>query len=294
MALNPPLSADGIPLRVPGEYFVLSRTDMEFEIKISGLGTLTGKGNLILTTARMVLLNYQKSPKWRAFDIPLALMSKDTFEQPIFGANYICGEVLPLLGLLPGPATYKAWFMSGGCTKFLRCYHYVVDKLRAAMRSHTYASHFLPQFSSGSIQAQFTAFADANDPTVLFVDQPPVTHEPHHMEQYMTSSMGVPAAAPPRPAPVYVARPPVPAEAPPPMPPPPVGCYGPPPAAYYGPPPGYPGYAAPPPPPVQPPPPVDSAPYSAAPDGTIPPQPMPKQYYYASGAPVPPGSYPPK
>lgn len=48
MALNPPLSPDGTPLRVPGELFVLNRKNMEFEIKVQGLGTLTGEGLVIL------------------------------------------------------------------------------------------------------------------------------------------------------------------------------------------------------------------------------------------------------
>ena len=44
MALNPPFSADGIPLRVEGEYMILNRKDCEFEGKIKGLGKVTGKG----------------------------------------------------------------------------------------------------------------------------------------------------------------------------------------------------------------------------------------------------------
>lgn len=46
MAINPPLSPDGTPLRVPGEIFVMTRKDMEFEIKVTGLGKLTGAGHV--------------------------------------------------------------------------------------------------------------------------------------------------------------------------------------------------------------------------------------------------------
>ena len=46
MALNPPLSPDGTPLRVAGELFVLLRKNMEFEIKIAGVGKLTGEGDV--------------------------------------------------------------------------------------------------------------------------------------------------------------------------------------------------------------------------------------------------------
>ena len=44
MALNPPLSPDGTPLRVAGELFVMNRKHMEFEINIAGMGKLTGEG----------------------------------------------------------------------------------------------------------------------------------------------------------------------------------------------------------------------------------------------------------
>jgi len=46
MALNPPLSADGSPLRVANELFVLQRKNLEFEIDITGMGKLTGKGHV--------------------------------------------------------------------------------------------------------------------------------------------------------------------------------------------------------------------------------------------------------
>ncbi len=44
MALNPPISMDGLPLRVEGEYMVLKRKDIEVEFKTQNLGTKTGKG----------------------------------------------------------------------------------------------------------------------------------------------------------------------------------------------------------------------------------------------------------
>lgn len=47
MALNPPLTYDGLPLKVSGEVFVLSRQHMEIEVKIKNnneFGKKTGKG----------------------------------------------------------------------------------------------------------------------------------------------------------------------------------------------------------------------------------------------------------
>ncbi len=46
MALNPPLTGNGEPQRVEGEFFVLSRSGLEFEIKIENFHTLKGKGHV--------------------------------------------------------------------------------------------------------------------------------------------------------------------------------------------------------------------------------------------------------
>jgi hypothetical protein len=46
MALNPPLDPQGNPCRVNGEYFILKRTGVEFEFKVSGGNKYTGKGRV--------------------------------------------------------------------------------------------------------------------------------------------------------------------------------------------------------------------------------------------------------
>lgn len=49
MALNPPLNDIGEPLRVDhNECFILQRRGMEFEVKVEGLGKMSGKGMVIL------------------------------------------------------------------------------------------------------------------------------------------------------------------------------------------------------------------------------------------------------
>jgi hypothetical protein len=98
MALNPPTNSSGEPLRVQGEHFILQRNGIEFEVKIDGLGKLKGKGSCYLTTNRIILLNKnaKANDTLKSFDLPLCLMFKESFEQPIFGANYIKGTVKPL------------------------------------------------------------------------------------------------------------------------------------------------------------------------------------------------------
>jgi len=58
-------------------------------------------------------------------------MFKESFEQPIFGANYYKGTCKPLQpGSLPGDPQFKIWFMEGGCGKFLKCARFVLHKIR--------------------------------------------------------------------------------------------------------------------------------------------------------------------
>jgi hypothetical protein len=97
--------------------FVLWRAGVEFHIEIQGMGKLKGKGKLIITTLRLVLVNEQASGQggFRAFDIPYANLFAEAFKQPVFGANFWEGKVKPLFNSLPSDASFKIWFMEGGC-----------------------------------------------------------------------------------------------------------------------------------------------------------------------------------
>ena len=132
MSLNPPQDGNGNPFRVPNEYFIMERHNIEFQIKISGMGTLKGDGICILTTHRILLVNHNKNDKLKCFELPLHFMFGESFEQPIFGANYIKGKVKPLLpGMFSGDPEFKMWFMNGGCGKFLKSWRMILGKMRA-------------------------------------------------------------------------------------------------------------------------------------------------------------------
>lgn len=63
---------------------------MEIEIKIPSMKKVTAKGIVYLTTARMVFVNAKfQEEKFKAFDIPLAFLYGEKFQQPIFGSNYL-------------------------------------------------------------------------------------------------------------------------------------------------------------------------------------------------------------
>ena len=78
MALNPPQAANGDPHRVAGEHFVLWRKGIEFQLNIEGMGKLSGKGKLILTSCRLVLIN-ESGKDFKAFDAPFANTYKEKF-----------------------------------------------------------------------------------------------------------------------------------------------------------------------------------------------------------------------
>ena len=76
---------------------------------------------MILTSCRVICVN-KKNSAFKAFDLPLSLISNEGFAQPIFGANYIHGKCKPLLNSLPGDINFKIWLMNGGCGTFAPAY----------------------------------------------------------------------------------------------------------------------------------------------------------------------------
>jgi hypothetical protein len=106
------------------------RKGIDFEVKVDGLGKFKGRGHLVLSTTRVVLINNKQDSQLKAFDLPLALISGEKFEQPILGANYWKGTSKPLNNTLPGNAHFKIWFMEGSFGKFTKAFRYCLQKIR--------------------------------------------------------------------------------------------------------------------------------------------------------------------
>lgn len=125
-----------------------------------------------MTTCRLVLLNSgNKDSAFRAFDIPLALLIKEKFQQPFFGANYIEGTVKPLMNILPGNCDFKFWMMEGGCSTFVHSFLSLVQGIRKNKNKGP-DQNLINQIQNGSYQK--TAFLDPNDPSVIYLEQPKV------------------------------------------------------------------------------------------------------------------------
>ena len=164
MALNPPLCpSDGDPYRVANEHFILHRGGTEFELNIEGMGKLKGKGKMILTTLRLVLIN-KKGGDLQAFDLPHGNTYKEKFEQPFFGSNYWGGQCLPLFDSLPGKVSFKVWFTEGGCSGFNRVYRSTLQNIRNNKSQESLAA----ECSSSNFKQQF-ALIDPSDPSMIYV-----------------------------------------------------------------------------------------------------------------------------
>lgn len=135
MAINPVLAQDQstgelFPLPQGGETFVLKRDNIWFEAKLPSGAKLTAKGIFFLSSARIVFLGKESSNRadFKSFEIPLALLGRPKFNQPIFGANYLSGDVSPPAGdttspLAGGYTTMSLTFNSGGCGTFLPLFY---------------------------------------------------------------------------------------------------------------------------------------------------------------------------
>ena len=123
--------------------------------------TTLAQGELHVSTIRMVFVS-NSGGDMQAFDLPMANITNEKFNQPIFGANNISGTVAavrrascrhlsqPRLRLTPcvnslsrawqianeqagvtGQLEFKLWFNEGGCATFLRVFFQAMEQLRS-------------------------------------------------------------------------------------------------------------------------------------------------------------------
>ena len=126
---------------------------------------------MILTTTRIVCMNKDTSSKFRAFDIPISLTTNEGFKQPIFGANYLCGDCAPLMNILPGNIHFKIWFMEGGCGTFVPAYLKMVASMRRNQNKRV-DQQVINAIQSGTYKSM--AYIDPNDPSVIYLEQPEI------------------------------------------------------------------------------------------------------------------------
>ena len=129
---NPQLSANQ-PVAMANEFFVLSRGGVSFSAKAGRQAKVEGSGSIYLSTLRMVFVSDRASGS--SFDIPLATLYTEKFNQPIFGANNLTGTSPPLD--LPPERDHYTWcikFNNGGVGTFLPFFFRLLQEMRMRMQ----------------------------------------------------------------------------------------------------------------------------------------------------------------
>lgn len=170
---NPELAGPGQPpIPMPGEQFILSRTGIHFTAK-SGSTKFDARGDLYLSTLRVVFVGSPRS-SISGFDMPLATMQNEKFNQPIFGANNMTGVSPPLEG--GGLTEDIKWclsFKDGGVGTFLPLFFRLLMEMRSRMAAPANYAHTeqaaIPQVVAQQIVG--AAYVDPSDPTKLYVSQ---------------------------------------------------------------------------------------------------------------------------
>lgn len=160
------------PVPMPGEVFVLSRDGIAFSAK-SGRTKFEGKGFMQLSTLRIVFVASRRGGSLQAFDIPLATMRRESFNQPIFGANNLTGTSPPLQGSsCEEDIQWKFAFNEGGVGTFLPIFFRLLQDMRQRMQG--YDQNHLPTPMATPVVQQIVqaAYVDPNDPSKLYVSVP--------------------------------------------------------------------------------------------------------------------------
>jgi hypothetical protein len=161
------LSGAIFPKPFQGEVFLLNRKGVSLEVKSTLHGKLTGSGEFFLSNTRIVFHCSKKKsqPQFLAYQIDISEIQNPKFEQPIFGANYLCGETAsPSSGTLSD--RWKITFYEGGCGTFLPVLNELLT--RALTGRSTGLNGVRVQFAP----AEAVAYADPNDPSVVYLQQP--------------------------------------------------------------------------------------------------------------------------
>jgi hypothetical protein len=183
MALNPEINPNtGEPILFDdNELFLIRRDRINFTVKEtskpSKIGKFSAKGTLYLTTESLFFVAAKPKVQSRcwfvSFRIPLTKMTKEKFNQPIFGANNLTGRVPPaadqnfLQQFDLKEYKFCFTFNEGGCGTFLPIFFRIMGAIKQF--GEEAAAKLVPQVMSGMFSA---AYVDPSDPSKIYVSQP--------------------------------------------------------------------------------------------------------------------------
>lgn len=168
MLRDPRLGPDMMPIKEPGEEFVMRRNGVEFAIHIRGLGHLKAHGHAILTTRRLVLVNRAPS-EFKSFQFPLLHTFNEQFKPGLRGRFHCEATVRPIRSLFGHPANIKLWFNQGGALVFQSFYKRLI--IRA--KEQRDAAAIMAELRGPQFQAEVARCGPAGTETVIFVSAGP-------------------------------------------------------------------------------------------------------------------------
>lgn len=130
-------------------------------------------GTLYLSTLRLVVVCDTNRSNFQGFDLPLATLSQEKFNQPIFGANNMTGSNPPLDGSgLSDDIKWCLSFRNGGVGTFLPFFFRLLEEMRQRMTGQQQAAASPTPVPAVVAQTLVQgAFVDPSDPTRLYVPQ---------------------------------------------------------------------------------------------------------------------------
>ena len=118
-------------------------------------------------------LRVQGNGSLDGFDLPIATLIEESFNQPIFGANNLTGSSPPLDGSgLSDSIKWKVTFNNGGVGTFLPLFFRLLNEMRQRMSQPLAATATVTLSPLDAQQILHAAYVDPNDPSKLYVSQP--------------------------------------------------------------------------------------------------------------------------
>ena len=171
MALNPILNTQtNEPIRIDEEYFIVKKNNVSFEAKSQNSKIFSCEGKVILTSNRIVIINNDKNNlNFKGFEIPFTKIYNEKYIEPVFGKNYISGEILPLLGSQLGRCSFFLYFKTKENGTFVNALFKLIDSLRSN-QNLMIDNNLKRSLELNEIYKEFSI--DINDDSLLYEIQP--------------------------------------------------------------------------------------------------------------------------
>ncbi|VWU50542.1 conserved protein, unknown function [Hepatocystis sp. ex Piliocolobus tephrosceles] len=171
MALNPALVQGQGNFIKNSVYTYLRREHVNIKLYLPDR-TIKESGTVFLTNLRLIFIKNVTSktnPNFSSAELPLNLIEKPKFEQPVFGENHLTGIINPSINSpnsLRSACKWNLYFSNGQCTSFL---HYF-------FKAYESVKHNKPLQSMNEMNSIFfanvNAYVDPSDPTYLYINEP--------------------------------------------------------------------------------------------------------------------------